>query len=187
MFLLIFLVKVFSWRNEYMLGPKHTETFWVKIDKKDALLTLELNQISTDGLINYRIKGPQKELNDNEFHVLSGESLLKNYKQKGTYKIEILNASKETVYFLLGCYVEKEIEGDPDKIEMKNTLKRLRRDLSNIYNLNLQLAERKQENIKQSRRYKMWLQILCLLPLVYALIGFLKLRLMKSFFTPVRK
>jgi hypothetical protein len=164
--------------------PGEGERFYEQVSADGLQLTVELNMISK-GQISYRITHPSNASHsDKQYKKLTKGNAVSKFSGKGDYIIEIVNTEEEPVYFSLGSYVDKEFEVDENTAYIKGILEKLRGDLRSIYTSNLRLKDNKEMNIKEAKNAKWRLSLLCFIAVIYGMVGFVKLHVMKSFFTP---
>lgn len=106
------------------------------------------------------------------------------YSKKGTYVIRIQNLDHQPALVMVRTLVDKPYESDNDFSELRAALNTLENELASTYNANIQLKGMKEEHIKDAKRLLRRLLLLCVLPLGYVGIGFVKLKRMKMFFQP---
>ncbi|TBU20362.1 hypothetical protein CWI38_0084p0060 [Hamiltosporidium tvaerminnensis] len=181
LFFLFFFEYCFCWRNYIIIDPKTTETFYEQVKSDDLQLTIDMSLISK-GTLNYRVRRPNMVLADKDFKTATRGSAILKYSGAGPYAIDIFNPDDEPIYMVLGSYVDKEFEVDEDTAYIKSILEKLKSDLRNIYNQNMRIKEIKEENLRNLKKAKFKAYFLFVIALLYILVAYIKLRVVKSFF-----
>ena len=169
------------------LDPRSDLIFFEEI-KEDGLqfrLRVELN---TPSNVVFRVYEPH-ELHDRENmekKEFSQFALRKDYfyDKKGLYMIQLNNLDSKPVLSVIKSVVDKPYEASNDFSDLRRSLVTLEDELGSTYNANMQLKEMKERHIRDAKRMLKRLTMLCILPLFYVGIGFVKMQKMKRFFQP---
>jgi len=159
----------------------------VKEDGLQFKLRVELG--SSQANVVFRVYRPDESHDREEMMSKKGFdqfSLRKDYAydKKGLYVIQINNLDQQPALVVVRSTVDKPYEADDDFSELRKSLTTLENELGSTYHVNMQLKGMKEDHIREAKKTLKILMLLCALPLSYVVIGFLKLKKMKTFFQP---
>eukprot|EP00866_Antonospora_locustae_P001395 jgi/Antlo1/1395/1238 len=106
------------------------------------------------------------------------------YDKKGLYGIQITNLDQKVAWVTIKSTVDKLYTADDNFAELRRGMNVLENELGSLDSGNRWVDDLKRAHLREARRMLKVLVLLCVLPLGYVAIGFLKLRRMKMFFMP---
>lgn len=182
-----------------LAGVCIAETHMIHLEPHEDLLVFE--RVEEDGLqftlrvepnfqadVAFRVYEPH-EMHDREEASpkdFAQFSMRKDYvyDKKGLYGIQITNLDQKAALVTVRSTVDKLYTADDNFSELRRGVNALESELGSLDGGNRWVEELKKAHLREARRMLKVLVLLCVLPLGYVAIGFLKLRRMKMFFMP---
>lgn len=162
--------------------PGDTTTFYERITEDKQGMSVDINIVGEQSLM-FRC-GKTRDVERAGFREVVGR-----YKhnaemlEKGEYVVMVKNGNDKPVNFAINCYVDKARDEDDAAEVLRKILDKLRVDLTNLYNENLNLKDYKTTGLIKAKKTKKFLWVLTFLPTFYIVLGVIKLQIVKGFFS----
>lgn len=189
MFFLLSLLTV-SANILLQLEPNKPRVVYLSLDQESSSIQLKLFKIDSESYITYsfskadRIYDDSSSEYDDYFLELENE-FSKKISDKGSYKLIINNKDSNPTSVNLYTHINKAMGNeDSDVKAIKKLFADIENKLISLYNSNMRLKTMQDKNILEARRIIKGLYVMFLIPIVYFLVGFIKVRATKSMFAP---
>ncbi|KAF9761653.1 hypothetical protein NGRA_2483 [Nosema granulosis] len=173
------------------LQPNEPCTIYFTLDKDGSDIQVKLAKLDPDAFITYYFKKDEKHFDDSssyyeeDYFVELTKDFSTRIEKKGNYKLIILNRdsypSSVNFYSQLNNPTENK---DSDVLAIKKLFSDIENKLISLYNGNMRLKTMQDKNILEAKRIIKGLYVMFLLPIIYFLVGFIKVRATKSMFAP---
>jgi len=180
LFVVLLLNAVSGFAVQKILRPMSTCVYVEKIPETSTGITLDINIIDGQKVtISSGMKGKQME----RAEMVGSYRRTLEPKSKGDFEVYIKNEEDRFINLSISVYVDKTQE-DTDKTEMlRKLVEKLRIDLLNIYNDNLKLKNANTDSLLRIKAAKSSMWLICASPIVYIGLNYIRLNIIKGFFS----
>lgn len=178
--LLLLLSVVQAFAVQKIFRPNTTSVLQEKVPQASMGITLDVNVIEGQKLfIMSGMKNrPMERIELKNVYKKNIEA-----KDAGEFEVHIINTGDNFANVSVSIYVDKAHE-DTDEAEMlRKLLDKVRVDLMNIYNDILKLKNMNAQSLAKTKSAKSILWVICVFPLLYVLLSYLRLNIIKGFFS----
>lgn len=186
----LFLVCVFS-KMLVKVEPHKIQTIDFPLPEDGSDLTISLYNVYPEQEVRYKVLkdtdniGNLDESEEQDSFTVLKKDVLKKYTEHGNYKLLLINTGSEDTLVSLVSYVNKTMGNEDNNVKsLKKLFTDIETKLTNLYNVNLRLKGMQDKNIYEARRNIRGLYVMFIIPIVYVLVGFAKVRAVKMMFAP---
>lgn len=190
MFYLFYLACVFS-KMLVKVEPHKIITIDFPLPTDSSDLTISLFNVYPEQEVRYKVlkdtdfSGNLDEIEEHDSFIVLEKDVIKKYSDHGNYKLLLLNTGSESTLVSLVSYVNKTMGNEDNDVKaLKKLLTDIETRLTNLYNVNLRLKGAQDKHISEAHRKIKGLYVLCIIPVVYILVGLAKVRAVKMMFAP---
>lgn len=172
------------------LEPNKPRAFYLNLDQDSSSIQLKLFKIDPESYVTYSFSKADKIYEDSsseyEDYFLELENeFTKKITEKGSYKLVVVNKDSNPTSVNIYTHTNKVMGNeDADVKAIKKLFSDIENKLISLYNSNMRLKSMQDKNILEARRIIKGLYVMFLIPLVYFLVGFVKVRATKMMFAP---
>lgn len=186
----LFLVSVFS-KMLVKVEPHKIQTIDFPLPEDGSDLTISLYNVYPEQEVRYKVLkdtdniGNLDDSEEQDSFTILKKDVLKKYTEHGNYKLLLINTGSEDTLVNLVSYVNKTMGNEDNDVKsLKKLFTDIETKLTNLYNVNLRLKGMQDKNIYEARRNIRGLYVMFIIPIVYVLVGFAKVRAVKMMFAP---
>lgn len=181
---LFFLPGILTYYHLLIVPANDQYEFGEKLDTTLASeLMFDVNVVSK-GTLDYKLYKPNSFRSEKDTSTpLPGGKYKEKYSVEGDYTMILVNQGDEPVMVSVGSYIDID-QKDEDLSLLSSIVNKSKMNLDNLVNANLKLKELKEFSLRNARKDRRWMLLLCIMPVAYVLVGFVSLRIQKSFFAP---
>ncbi|KAI5190591.1 hypothetical protein NECID01_1032 [Nematocida sp. AWRm77] len=176
----LLLCAVHAFAVQKIFRPNSTTILSEKVPEKSMGITIDVNVIEGQDL--YIMSGmknrPMEKIELKNVYKRNVE-----FKEPGEVEVWIINKGEEYANVSVSIYVDKSREETDEAEILRKLLEKVRGDLTSIQNDILKFKNINSQSLSKAKSVKSILWIICIFPLLYVFLSYLRLNIIKGFFS----